>query len=124
MVVVMGDVHTTGLWTSGEFHVAGTVHAKELIYGKYNDNSLFAKCIRTGLLVIDDHDVTAETIEATHTLDGVDFELKQQWFPDLLDDESFEPSLMAARVKEGKPLFVNPQKKAKKSNGDEKEEEE
>ena len=124
MVVVLGDVTTTALWTSGEFHIGGTLHAKELVYGKYNDNTLFAKAIQTSLLISDDHCIEAEDeIKADHHFDDPSTETKKAWLGDLMDDSTLEPSRMAERVKAGKPLFVNPAKKAKTGDSSEKEEE-
>ena len=118
--MVMGDVRCTGLWTSGEFHVGGTIDAKELVFGTYNDNTLFASRLRCPLVVSDDHDIQAEEEEVVHMLDRPGEEELARWMRALLDDDNrVEPSKMAQRVRDGLPLYTNPSKKAK--NKDEQE---
>jgi hypothetical protein len=87
-VAVAGSICTRGIHTDGDFYVGGCVTA-EVVFGHYNDNSLLVGgSLRARLIVGDDHDIRAASVESPHF-----FDLNRPWrraVAELLVDELFD----------------------------------
>ncbi len=68
LVNVLGDVRCHALYTDGEINIQGDLHARDVVYGYYNDHTLAAGTIHARVVIEDDHGVMA-TVQAGHHFD-------------------------------------------------------
>ncbi|MCE9667769.1 ankyrin repeat domain-containing protein [Myxococcus stipitatus] len=68
LVNILGDLKCHGLYTDGEFSVAGDLEARDVVLGYYNDHLLSAARIRARVVIEDDHAVDG-IVEAEHHFD-------------------------------------------------------
>jgi hypothetical protein len=119
-VAVAGSLRAGGIHTDGDFYVGGDLVA-EVVYGRYNDNSLLVGgALRARLLVEDDHDVRAGAIDVEDhfgidaVAGGVNRELAEILVPEVFidapdGDEYSAPRMdwerLFARLASGNPIF-------------------
>ena len=63
---VNGEVTVANLRTSGEF-CCSDIHAKGIVYGDYNDNTLCCGTINARIVIADDHDIQHAGVRADFT---------------------------------------------------------
>jgi Ankyrin repeats (many copies) len=95
-VSIGGDVACRGLYTIGDFAVAGAITAREVVIGYYNDCVLIARMIRAPVVISDDHTINA-AVESPHYFDmdrysrghgdGVSEELRVLFVDEVFDEE-------------------------------------
>ncbi len=118
LVNILGDVRCHSLYTDGELSIGGTLHARDVVLGFYNDHLLAAGAIHARVVIEDDHAVEAE-IQAEHHFDlntyeqgygeGVPERLRELFVDELLDDEGqLDTGGLFARLRQGLPVFRPP----------------
>ena len=112
-VTIGGDLHCHGLFTDGDFTVGGTLEARDVVLGYYNDFVLAASVIRAPVVVEDDHCVMAE-VESPHHFDidryargkGVREELHALFVEEVFDEEgSLDNRALFRRIGRGERVF-------------------
>lgn len=111
-VVIGGNCKARALFTDGEFCVAGTLDATDLVHGHYNDNTLRAAQIRSRVVIADEHDIQAKVMASDVFFDatayrqgrgkGVQARLQQLFVPEVfgedgLDGDALQKHLRAKR---------------------------
>ena len=114
IVVIGGDVYCDSLDTSGEFHVTGSIHAKRVVHGYYNDNVLVSDKIYARLVIDDEHSnlasVKAETYFDLDAYqqgrgDGVQETLRELLVDEVFGEDGFDYKELFERMHEGKRVF-------------------
>lgn len=114
-VTIAGDLECQALFTDGDFAVEGTVAARDVVLGYYNDFSLIAHTIKARVVIEDDHHVEAN-IESPHHFDidryrqghgeGVREALHAIFVDEVFDDEgTLDNRVLFARLSRGEPVF-------------------
>ncbi len=112
LVIVLGDVHTTHLYASGEFHVLGDIKAENgVVYGSDSEAILNAETIYARIVIEEGHEIQA-AIDAEYYFDSTTdkYAITEQ-LEDLLvfdvfdDDKLLSPSLMFEVIKNGDSIF-------------------
>ena len=96
LVLVGGDVRCASLATHSEFHVAGTIEARDLIRGVGNDHVLCATALIAPLVIHSDHQCEGE-VRAEREIDTHEQDPAEVFVPEVLSDDGY---LVTARVLE------------------------
>lgn len=117
LVNILGDVKCHALHTSGEISIGGTLEARDVVLGYYNDHMLKAAVIRAAVVIEDDHTILA-TVDSPHHFDLERYRSREDVHEELqalfveevfeLNDEE-EPRLdrdmLFERISKGLPVF-------------------
>lgn len=113
LVLVMGDVHLTHLYTNGEFHVQGDLNAGDgIVYAAGNHTTLEAESINARILIEDEHDVIASIDTEYHfdnTIDhySIAVELEDLLSPDIYNEDGLiSPQLMFDMIRSGESIYL------------------
>lgn len=125
LVVVGGDVKAHSVITDGPFWVLGDIDARDVVYGHYNDHTLYASTIYAKLAIADEHDVQAD-VEAELHFDSDTFaqgygknivkRLREVLVDDVFEGDEFDSGKLFARLHAAERVF-RPAKKGAAKKG-------
>jgi hypothetical protein len=115
-VVVAGDLEVHALVTEADCLVGGTLHARDYVWGNYNDGTL-AVCgnVETPVLVMTDHTYECAGKQRIQTKDAdADEDACARLFvPEVLDDGSVDRDRVIGRLAKKLPIMVTAARKAR-----------